>query len=62
MGISGYYAYIIGDDGHITRRVVVLGEDDSEAKRLARQLVDGCAVELWQETRMVDRFEPDGSP
>ena len=60
MGVGGYYAYIIGDDGHIARRVVVFGENDSEASRLAKQLAEGCAVELWQETRMVARFEPDG--
>jgi hypothetical protein len=43
-----YYAYVIGDDGHITRRIALIGPDDAEAKRLAKQLVDGHAVELWQ--------------
>ena len=56
MGI--YYAYIIGDDGHITYRVNVFGKDDAEAKRLAKQLVDGHAVELWQEARMIAEFKP----
>ena len=56
---GGYYAYIIGDDGHITGRVQVVCDDDTEAKRLAKQLVDGHAVELWQEARMVERFEPE---
>ena len=32
---------------------------DTEAKRLAKQLVDGHAVELWQEARMVERFKPE---
>jgi hypothetical protein len=27
-------------------------------RRLAKQLVDGHAIELWQETRKIDRFEP----
>jgi hypothetical protein len=33
--MGGYYAYIIGDDGHITGRVQVICDDDKEAKRLA---------------------------
>ncbi|WP_426527415.1 hypothetical protein [Bradyrhizobium sp. McL0615] len=57
--MGGYYAYIIGDDGHITGRVQVICDDDTEAKRLAKQLVDGHAVELWQEARMLERFEPE---
>jgi len=26
----------------------VIGEEDGEAKRLAKRLVDGSAIELWQ--------------
>jgi hypothetical protein len=54
----GYYAYIIGDDGHIQNRVDVLCNSDEEAKRCAEQLLDGHAIELWQEARMVATFEP----
>jgi hypothetical protein len=56
--MAGYYAYIIGDDDHITGRVQVICTNDDEAKRLAKQLVDGHAIELWQEARMIERFEP----
>jgi hypothetical protein len=56
--MSGYYAYIIGDDGHVRDRIVIQGADDEEAKRLAKQLVDGHAVELWQEARKVETFPP----
>jgi hypothetical protein len=56
--MPGYYAYIIGDDGHITNRVGIVCYDDTEAKRLAKQLVDGHAVELWHEARKIERFEP----
>ena len=55
--MGGYHAYIIGDDDHITGRVEIVCEDDEEAKRLAKQLVDGHAVELWQQTRKVARYE-----
>jgi hypothetical protein len=54
----GYYAFVIGSDGHMTNRVEIRCEDDEEAKRCAKQLVDGHAIELWQEARMIARFEP----
>jgi len=57
--MKGYYAYIIGDDGHIVNRVDVLCDDDEEAKRRVQQLVDGHAIELWQEARKVASFEPE---
>ena len=57
--MSGYYAYFTGDDGHITNRVTILAVNDEEAKRLAKQLVDGHAVELWQEERKIAIFEPE---
>ena len=58
--MSGYYAYFTGDDGHITSRVTVLAVNDEEAKRLAKQSVDGHAVELWQEGRQIAIFNPEG--
>jgi len=56
--MNSYYAYIIGSDGHITNRIEILCEDDEEARCCAQQLVDGHAIELWQEARMIARFEP----
>jgi hypothetical protein len=56
--MTGYYAYIIGDDGHITNRIPIICDDDEEAKYHARRLVDGHAVELWQQSRKIERFEP----
>lgn len=55
--MEGYYAYFLDEDGHITGRVEVVGQNDDDAKESAKQLVDCHAVELWQETRMVARFE-----
>ena len=54
----GYYAYFIDRDGHISSRVAVLCDDDEEAKRQAEQLVDGHAIELWQEARKIATFKP----
>ena len=61
MQTRGYYAYIVGHDGHIQNRVVIVCDDDEEAKRCAKRLVDGHAVELWQEARKVATFEPTAS-
>ncbi|MGE9008173.1 hypothetical protein ACO2JO_06300 [Leptospira interrogans] len=58
----GYYAYVIGEDGHIQKRVVVHCDNDEEAMRRAEQLVDGHAIELWQEARKVATFQPKGLP
>jgi hypothetical protein len=55
---SGYYAYIVGDDGHVRNRIEVLCDNDDEAKRRAEQLVDGHAIELWQEARRIATFQP----
>jgi|tagenome__1003787_1003787.scaffolds.fasta_scaffold20964537_5 hypothetical protein len=57
--VPGYYAYIIGNDGHVQDRVNVICDAEEEAKRLARQLVDGHAVELWLEARKIAEFKPE---
>jgi hypothetical protein len=57
--MSGYYAYFTDDGGHITNRVAILAANDEEAIRLAKQLIDGHAVELWQEGRQIATFDPD---
>jgi len=53
-----YRAYIIGPDGHIERRIDLVCADDDAAKERANALVDGHAIELWQETRKVAQFDP----
>lgn len=47
--MPGYYAYLIGVDGHIANRVGFVCDDDEEAKGLAKQMVAGHAIELWHE-------------
>ena len=59
--MAGYYAYIIGDDGHIESRVDIRCDDDEEAKRLAQKLADGHDVELWQQARKVASFKARSS-
>ena len=52
--MSGYYSYFTGEDGHITNRVT-----NPRRQRWRSQLVDGHAVELWQEGRKIAIFEPE---
>ena len=52
-----YRAYVIGPDGHVVDRVDDIRTDETEARRLAKQVVAGRAVELWQSDRFIDRFE-----
>ena len=54
-----YQAYIVRPDGHIVNRVDVVCTDEVEARRLAKQVVDRNAVELWQGDRLIERFEPE---
>ena len=56
--MHGYRAYIIASDGHIRDRIDLFCESDEEAKERAQQLVDGHAVELWDEGRRIAVFEP----
>ena len=52
-----YRAYIIGPDGHVQKRVDLRCNDVVEAIGLARQLVDGHDVELWQLDRQIRTFK-----
>ena len=51
-----YRAYILASDNRIARAVELECPDDETAKEAAKQLVDGCDVELWQGTRKVETF------
>ena len=51
-------ADLIGIDGRISQRVPIACDDDEEAKRRTKQMVDGHAIELWQEARKIATFGP----
>ena len=57
--MHGYRAYIIGRNGHIQDRIDLFCGSEEAAKQRAKQLVDGHAVELWDEARKIARFEPE---
>jgi hypothetical protein len=55
--MQDYRTYIVGPDGHIHDRVDMLATDDAEAIKLAKQLVDGHDIELWQLDRKIETFK-----
>ena len=46
QGMQGYRAYILGPDGHVQKRIDLHCQDEPEAIKQAKQLVDGHDVEL----------------
>ncbi|HEX2656078.1 MAG TPA: hypothetical protein VHN11_20845 [Xanthobacteraceae bacterium] len=54
--MQGYRAFVIGVDGHIENCVEIICEDDAEAIRLAKKLVDRRDIELWQRARRIETF------
>ena len=59
MAQHNYRAFIIGSDGHVTFRIDLFCSSEADAKKRTKQLVDGRAVELWDGSCMIERFEPD---
>jgi hypothetical protein len=53
-----YQIYILTDDDHIKGRKDIFCDDDEAAKKQARQMVNGHAVELWQAARKIAKFTP----
>ena len=54
--MQGYRAFIMGPDDQVQNRVDLRCADVAEAIKLAKQLVDGCDVELWQLDRHIETF------
>ena len=55
--MAEYRAYILDEDGRISRAIELVFPDDETAKKYARQLVDGHDVELWQGDRQIATFD-----
>jgi hypothetical protein len=51
-----YRAYIMGPDGRVQNRIDIRCDGEAEAIRLAKLLVDGHDVELWQLDRKIATF------
>lgn len=60
--MSEFRVYVIGWDGHILRRIELdQCSDESEAREKAKQLVVSHDVELWERTRLIERFRRSDS-
>ena len=55
--MTEYRAYILQQDGRIMMPVELDCADDDAAKEVAKQLVDGHDVELWQGARKLETFK-----
>jgi hypothetical protein len=53
-----YRAFRLDRAGRVYSAEIVAAEDDSQARRRARALVGRDAIELWERTRFLGRFEP----
>jgi hypothetical protein len=54
-----YRLFHIADDGRIKKADVLKALSDAHALQLARSLINGCRVEVWDRTRRVARLGPD---
>jgi hypothetical protein len=57
--MAEYRAYILDEDGHVSRAIPFVCADDEAAKKYARQFVDGRDVELWQGSRQIASFDAE---
>jgi hypothetical protein len=59
MQQRAYRAFEIGKDGHFAGRIDLrYCPNDEAAKQWAKRLVDVKAIELWDGSRRIARFEP----
>lgn len=54
-----FRAYEVGQDGRIVRRIDFVCEDEMGARHQARRLIKDIPVELWEGSKLIDRFEPE---
>lgn len=53
-----YRAFKLDRAGRVFSAEIVPAEDDIQARRRARAMVEREAIELWERTRFLGRFEP----
>jgi hypothetical protein len=51
-----YRAYLINEDNRVASCKPIEADTDAEALTAARQLVDGCDVEVWDLDRKIGRL------
>ena len=51
-----YYAYILGPDGHIRRRIDFAADNDHAALEWAGHLIEDDEIEVWSGAKIVGRL------
>jgi hypothetical protein len=54
--MNEYRVFVIDDDGHVVVRYEFVCANESEARQLAVDLVDGRDAELWQRAQRLATF------
>ncbi|GJD95406.1 hypothetical protein [Methylobacterium iners] len=57
-GVRRYRAIMLHTDGHVLNAVSFSAFDDNAALTIAKSMVDGHAVELWEGTRFIEQLNP----
>jgi hypothetical protein len=52
-----YRAYLINEDNRVASYKPIEADTDADAMQAARQLVNGCDVEVWHLDRRIGRVE-----
>jgi hypothetical protein len=55
--MSDYRVYFIGDDGHFVNAIQLDCPKDIAAIESAKQFINGHDIELWQQDRIIAKFE-----
>jgi len=59
--MPSYRIYALSKDDHVRGQPQTIHcADDTAAVAVAKQLLDGHALEVWNDSRLVKRLEPDG--
>lgn len=53
-----YRAFKLDGAGRVFSAEIVPAEDDAQARRRAKAMVEHDIIELWERTRFLGRFEP----
>ena len=53
-----YRAFMLDRAGRVSSARILSAEDDVQARRQVRAMVERNVIELWERTRFLGRFEP----
>ena len=57
-----YRAFKLDRAGRVFSAEIVPADDDTQARRRTRAMVEHDVIELWERTRFLGRFEPGAQP